>query len=207
MKFRFANLWSRIGAKTHPANIFEKLSKSYDVPARYYHTFYGHINECMKDFDHVENNCNSPDAVELALFYHDAIYDPRKFDNEENSALYAMNDIDIAGVSKRFSENVKGLIMFTNHIFLPKSIDEKMIVDIDLGILGKDNERFKQYERDIRKEYSYVPDELFKEKRKEILQGFLDRPSIYNTDFFKDKYEKNARKNILDSIDNLSRWM
>ena len=77
------------------------------------------------------------------------------------------------------------------------------MLDIDLAILGQEQDIFKEYEDNIRKEYIYVPKEIFNPKRSEILQSFLDRKSIYLTDYFKDKYEEIARDNLKKSIKDL----
>jgi predicted metal-dependent HD superfamily phosphohydrolase len=90
--------------------------------------------------------------------------------------------------------------MATKHDAMPDSTDSRLLVDIDLAILGAPVERFDEYERQVRQEYSWVPDALFRRKRREILEAFLARPRIFSTDYFQLKYEAQARTNLERSI-------
>jgi predicted metal-dependent HD superfamily phosphohydrolase len=73
-------------------------------------------------------------------------------------------------------------------------------VDVDLSILGSPLVRYEEYERQIRAEYSHVPPKIFESKRAGILQGFLDRPRIFNTQVFFERYEQPARVNLARAI-------
>ena len=83
---------------------------------------------------------------------------------------------------------------------VPDDMDAQTLVDIDLCIIGRPDEEFDEYERSIRNEYSWVLDKQFKAVRASILQGFLDRPYIYYTKFFRQKYEDQARRNLKSSL-------
>ncbi|HWP61773.1 MAG TPA: hypothetical protein VN495_04180, partial [Candidatus Paceibacterota bacterium] len=96
-------------------------------------------------------------------------------------------------------------IPFTKHKAVPDSADGRRFVDIDLSILGQPPDVFEIYEFGIRREYERVSLRLFREKRAEILQRFLDRPSIFLTPHFRHKYERQARDNLLRSIAQLTR--
>ena len=85
---------------------------------------------------------------------------------------------------------------FSLHTAVPVLDDERLLVDIDLSILGAPEDRFTEYERQIRQEYAFVPKWLFRRKRREILKGFLDRPAIYSTPHFHDRLEARARDNL-----------
>ena len=79
------------------------------------------------------------------------------------------------------------------------------MVDVDLSILGREKNRFFKYEEEIRREYEWVPLSVFVPKRAEILQRFLARGHIFSTDWFRQKYEKQARMNLEESISRLTR--
>jgi predicted metal-dependent HD superfamily phosphohydrolase len=81
--------------------------------------------------------------------------------------------------------------------------DGPLLVDVDLGILGQSEDRFWAYEADIRREYEWVPESTFREKRAEILERFLARKRIYSTDPFFAKYERQARANLQASVQKL----
>jgi len=76
-------------------------------------------------------------------------------------------------------------------------------VDIDLSVLGAGTERFLEYEEQIRQEYAWVPEEIFRTKRAEILERFLARDVIYRTPEFYQTHEKQARANLRASLERL----
>jgi predicted metal-dependent HD superfamily phosphohydrolase len=146
-----------------------------------------------------------PNAVEFALWFHDAVYDPKAGDNEEQSAALAKECLIGLGANQKFSEDVAFLIMATKSHDVGTSIDAAVMVDVDLSILGRDTKRFFEYEEQIRTEYQWVPHLVFASKRTEILKRFLARERIFATDWFRNKYEKQARLNLEASIAVLSR--
>jgi predicted metal-dependent HD superfamily phosphohydrolase len=76
------------------------------------------------------------------------------------------------------------------------TLDEQLLVDIDLAILGASEARFLEYERQIREEYGFVPGWLFRRKRRAILRSFLKRPRIFSTQHFNASLEQRARANL-----------
>ncbi|MCB0087254.1 MAG: hypothetical protein KDE54_05020, partial [Caldilineaceae bacterium] len=95
---------------------------------------------------------------------------------------------------------VKEHILATRHATPPQGQDQALLVDIDLAILGAESERFEEYEAQIRAEYSDVPSPLFRRKRRQILEGFLARSSIYATPELRQRFEERARQNIARAI-------
>ncbi|MDO8740534.1 MAG: hypothetical protein Q7J54_03080 [Candidatus Woesearchaeota archaeon] len=79
-------------------------------------------------------------------------------------------------------------------------MDSRFLVDIDLSYFGKSFEEFSKNTEKIRREYDWVPEEVFKAGRATILEGFFDRPNIYLIEFFRQKYEAQARKNLERSL-------
>ena len=203
MKKRFRELWNKIDARGDVEKEFARLKMMYSGPNRFYHNL-NHIKDCLKEFDFVRNLAQQPNLIELAIWYHDARYNTQSKDNEEQSAQLAFDTCLTAKLSKKIAGKVRDLILATKHTTIPNGIDTKILIDIDLSILGKCKKEFNEYERNIRKEYSLVPENKFKRGRKAILQCFLDRDIIYLTDFFKTKYEKQARVNLEKSIRKLS---
>ena len=178
--------------------VHDELVSMYSHPGRYYHNL-AHIEACLTEFKEVEHMLSSPFEVWLALWFHDVVYDPTRNDNEEASKEYAVQALD-GLLDKGSMELVSGLIMVTKHDSLARSRDEKYIMDIDLAILGMPRDRFMEYEEGIRKEYSWVPEDSFRKGRANILKGFLERDSIYQTLHFKEKYEETARANLSYSV-------
>lgn len=187
--------WTGIGAVGEGNALLAQLMAAYAEPQRHYHT-QQHLGECLSAFDAARALAERPDEVELALWFHDAIYDIKGHDNEQRSADWACAALVDAGVVADIVDRVHALVMATRHTAVPAGRDEQLLVDIDLSILGAERARFDEYEQQIRKEYAYVPGFLFRRKRREILKGFLDRPAIYSTPHFHDALEARARNNL-----------
>ena len=168
---------------------------AYAEPQRHYHT-QQHLGECLSAFDGACALAEHPAEVEIALWFHDAIYDIKGHHNEQRSADWARDALRDAGVDTGSAQRVHDLVMATRHTAVPSGQDERLLVDIDLSILGAERARFDEYEQQIRREYAYVPGFLFRRKRREILTGFLDRPAIYSTPHFHDRLEARARDNL-----------
>ena len=182
-----------------PHDVFTNLLGRYGEPHRAYHTVQ-HLQECFTAFENASGRAQSPGAVALALFYHDAIYDTHARDNEEKSAELARQVLAGAGAGESIHSYVTDLILVTRHAAMPESDDQMLLVDIDLSILGATQERFDEYERQVRQEYSWVDDAIFRSVRSKILLEFLARPTIYSTTTFRNRLEHPARENLKRSI-------
>ena len=195
--------WRRLWGKSDPdiVGIYDDLVIRYGEPRRFYHTL-EHVADCLAEFKSVQDLVSHPRDVELALWFHDVVYDPRRGDNVERSAEYAVNALG------RFLDEgsmlrVRELILATRHDGVVSGLDMGLVVDVDLAILGKPPDVFQRYEEAIRKEYSWVPWRDFCAGRASILKGFLGREHIYNTDVFRTRYEKQARRNLNHAIERL----
>ncbi len=200
---RWMRLWQGAGASGDPGRWYQRLEQAYAEPHRHYHN-QQHIAECLAEFDVARPLAQQPIAVELALWFHDAVYDPKASDNEEQSARLATSCLDAAGLPD-LARSVAGLVMATKLHRIDAGPDAALVVDVDLSILGQSEERFAEYETQIREEYTWVPKLIFNRKRVEILQGFLDRKSIYTNEHFVMRYEQSARRNLEGSIRKLRR--
>lgn len=198
---RWINLWSSLGAKGDSLTPYLDLRKRYAKPHRRYH-IWKHVDDGIKELEPVRSLAIHPDEIEFAYNYHDAIYNPRVKDsiNVEQSAELASGVMREAQLPKAMIKRVIDLILVTKHTSPPLGIDQKIMVDIDFSILGKEEPEFDEYERNIRLEYLFVDDRAFRNVRSDILEQFLKREHIYNTQFFRDKYEAQARKNLARSI-------
>ena len=192
-------LWQRLGAQGDAGAVYNDLVTRYSEPHRAYHTL-AHIGYCLNEFEQARHLAINPDAVELALWYHDAIYDTKAKDSEERSAALVVEMARNTLLPDTLGQSVANLIMATKHTSAPADLDVQLLVDIDLSILGQSEEKFDEYERQIRKEYDWVYEDQFVAGRSAILKSFLDRPNIYTTQAFRDKYEAQARRNIIRSL-------
>jgi len=202
MQNEFIELWNKINAKGDPIAEFSRLSQLYSNPERFYHNL-NHIKNCLNELNQIENLMKNPNLIRFAIWYHDAIYNTKLKDNEEQSAELAHKVCLAAKLSNKFAIDTKNAILSTKHNIIPNSFDLKSLIDIDLSILGKSPEEYNQYELNILKEYAWAPIDKYKNARKQVLQMFLNRDSIYLTDFFRNKYETQARLNLQKAIENL----
>jgi len=196
---RWTALWKRLGARGDASTVYNDLATRYSEPHRAYHTL-EHIGHCLDEFEQVRHLATNPEAVELALWYHDAIYDTKTKDSEEQSATFAIEVARNASLPDNFGQSVANLITATKHTSAPTDPDVQLLVDVDLSILGQSEDKFDEYERQVRKEYEWVAENAFVAGRSTILKSFLDRSTIYSTQFFRDKYESQARANIAKSL-------
>lgn len=195
---RWERTWATVG-RSAPLGEYEALLARYAEPARHYHTVQ-HLGECFATWDGVRELAVRPGECEMALWYHDAVYDPFASDNEARSADLAAA---VLGGDDALIANVRAMILATKHDAAPPDRDASLVVDVDLAILGAAPQRFEEYERQVREEYSWVPGPLFRSKRRQILAGFLARPVIYQTPLLRDRLEAKARVNLARSIEAL----
>jgi predicted metal-dependent HD superfamily phosphohydrolase len=185
-----------------PAGLCEQLLRAWDEPQRHYHTLQ-HLTECLALFDTLRAHAEQPADIDLALWFHDAIYDVQGHDNEARSAHWAVQALAAAGVDTARCQRVHDLIMATCHAALPASPDQALLVDIDLAILGAPAARFAEYTLQISAEYAWVPPDAYAVKRRAVLQGFLDREQIYTTPAVAQRLEQRARANLAKAISSL----
>lgn len=175
--------------------VLEELTALYSERHRKYHNLQ-HVLDCLHYLETFPVEAADSPSLELALWFHDAIYQPLKGGNELASADMAVDRLSRMGASRERQQKVHRLIMATTHDAEPRDLDEAVMIDVDLAILGRDRGSFEAYEANVRSEYRLVPGPLFRRKRKEILESFVERSSIYNTDPFREHFEVAARDNL-----------
>jgi predicted metal-dependent HD superfamily phosphohydrolase len=199
LRQRWDDLWRRIGLADERVPAIDPLLMACSLPVRHYHNL-GHIDQCLRELDGIRELCESVDAVELAIWFHDAVYDPTRADNEERSADVAAEAMNATGVGPTAVQEVVEMILATKHNRASASGDAAVLLDIDLSILGQPPAVFDVYEQAIRCEYAFVDQKDFNRGRANILRRFLDRKTIYSTHYMQTRYEAQARQNLLRSI-------
>jgi predicted metal-dependent HD superfamily phosphohydrolase len=201
---QWAERWRELGVRDSPElrRLYADVRGRYSEPHRHYHT-YQHVAECFDKIQAIISLAEQPAEVHVSLWFHDAIYDTQRHDNEERSADWARSAARELGVSAESAQRIYDLIMFTRHAAEPVGIDAQVLVDADLSILGAPRARFLEYEAQVRSEYGWVPDAMFRPARAKILNEFLNRPHIFSTAHFREQYEAQARRNLQHSLVNL----
>lgn len=200
---RWAETLNLVGSTGAPSSVFEEILTKYQEPWRFYHTL-KHLRSGFEVLDHFFKS-KVTGQVELALWYHDFEYDTHASDNENKSAEVASDRITkILQIPLNFAIEVGQLILATKYTAGPSTDQAKILLDVDLSVLGEAPAVFDQYEEDVRKEYSWVPEVDFRNGRREILERFLN-PTIYNTTEMRSSlYEVRARENLKRSIEKLT---
>ncbi|MCW8131677.1 MAG: hypothetical protein KIS92_15130 [Planctomycetota bacterium] len=189
------------------AQAWKHLCANYAERGRAYHNL-AHVAACLAHLDAFARRVRVPvgafDDLELALWFHDFVYDPKRKDNEARSAAAFARGVGKALPAARRRRIVQW-ILATRHTQPPADPGEHLIVDLDLAILGAPRTIFDAYERAVRKEYAFVPEEAFRAGRAAVLKHFLARPRIFGTAYFFAKLEKVARRNLRRSLTALTR--
>ena len=203
MSFTLANwqrLWGELGAAQANGGLMNQLVAAWGERHRHYHTLQ-HLRECLAHFEAASMLARRPAEVELAIWFHDAVYEPRRDDNEARSADWARESVRAAGCDAQVADRVHALVMATRSHDAPQDDpDARLLVDIDLANLGSAPARFDEYEQQVRREYAHVCDDEWRVGRLKVLQSFLARPRIYATDAYRDALEARARENLGRSI-------
>lgn len=201
----FSNRWEDLCDKIgiEPDYImFDELMSRYTESHRYYHN-QDHLEAMLLEFENITQIVRNYEAVLLAIWFHDAIYDTHAKDNEERSVKLFSDFALEKNLSHDLSAEVFRLILATKHNKIYTDINAQILSDIDLSIFGKPRSEFLKYEEDIRKEYGWVDDDTYKKERLKVLTFFigrLDNGRIYQTSHFENKYGENARENITQLI-------
>jgi len=195
LRERFVALMRRLGATGDPSPLADAMLSAWMEPARRYHGI-AHLRDCLARLEESSDPLVERDVVEAALWFHDAIYDPRAADNEERSADWARRALHAPGIPGAAAGEVARLVALTGHERPPDDPAGRLICDIDLSILGRPPAEFDEYDRQIRAEYAWVPVSAYREGRRRVLTGFLRRRPLYLTERFRRRYETAARANL-----------
>jgi predicted metal-dependent HD superfamily phosphohydrolase len=196
--------WRALGIPDSPElnSLYHDVLLRYSEPHRHYHTRQ-HLAECFEKVQDILSLAEHPGEVLVGLWFHDALYDTRRHDNEQRSADWARSAARELGASAESAQRIHDLIMFTRHSAAPVGVDAQVLVDADLSILGAPLARFQEYETQVRSEYAWVPDEVFRSTRASILKELLGRSHLYSTAQFQERYEAQARRNLRQSLKDL----
>lgn len=179
-------------------SIFRRLVKSYQSRTRHYHNL-DHLTAMLGLSDSYASHLQQKDVVDLAIFYHDVIYNPLRKDNEERSARQAVRELSKLQLPKEKIQLIETYILATKTHDLQgfdSESDLAYFLDFDLAVLGADREIYETYAHNIRSEYHIYPDFMYNTGRSKVLQHFLDKPSIYFTAAFRADRETRAKENM-----------
>lgn len=202
---RFFDLWEWCGGKDSAAER-ALLEQAYADPKRTYHNW-RHINAMLQGMDHIRRAREFTGVlfpeVEMAIFFHDVVYDPKAKDNEKKSAdLFRKVS---AGLHWASVCDVEAMINATAKHEATTDLSTQLLLDLDLAILGSSPSEYRQHVKGVRQEYSHLSEEGWRIGRKDFLTRFSARPAIFQTGYFNRKLEKQARDNMAAELASLSR--
>ncbi len=194
---KLEHVWFELHQHYHfsePQKILDELIAAYGEKQRAYHSVQ-HLYECLSLYQSIQSELNDPSAVALALWFHDAIYNPQAPDNELKSAEL-FEQLMAQDLLPDTLAKIKRWILATQKHALTDETDLQFLLDIDLAILAAPPERFIQYEQQIQQEYAWVEPEVYSIKRKEVLMHFYQSEPLYQTAYFQKNFELNAKQNL-----------
>ena len=179
------------------------IEQHYTQKNRAYHNL-THIQAMLQEAEQHLTQLEDEEGLQLAIWFHDIIYNPLKKDNEQRSAEVARQLLHQTSLSpERIHRCYQQILLTIKHEPLPTSTsDGQFLIDFDLEVLSRDWEAYQLYSQQIRKEYWMYPGPLFRKGRKQAMERFLQRPAIYQTPFYRAK-EAQARANIQREMEEL----
>jgi predicted metal-dependent HD superfamily phosphohydrolase len=178
-----------------------RLAAAYDAPARHYHTLQ-HIENLLDRL--AAHSLHDPVVVELAVWFHDVVYDPLRADNEAQSAEWALAFLHETTLAPARRERVADLIRRTQDHTQPQpphDADLLLFLDADLGILGAPEPAYWEYARQIRREYQAVPAPAYRAGRRQVLARLLAAPVLFHTSALREELDAPARRNLQAELD------
>ena len=195
----WATLLVRYGVAEIDADpVFGVLAAAYTAPDRHYHNL-DHVADMLGVVSRLVGPADDPAVLHLAVWFHDAVYDPRAKDNEDRSAELAADLLGPLGVPRADLDRVGRLVRATAHLTGREPAGDRetaVLLDADLAVLGAPPERYRRYAEGIRREYGWVPEADYRAGRARVIDHFLARPRLFRTDRMYAEGEVRARANL-----------
>jgi predicted metal-dependent HD superfamily phosphohydrolase len=202
----WTDLLGRVVPAADPAAVEadgDDLLRRYAEPDRFYHDG-RHLAEVLAAVDAIADQADQPDAVRLAAWFHDAVYDPTATDNEERSAELAETSLTRLRLAPDLVAEVARLVRLTaTHDVADDDRDGAVLCDADLAVLASDDLRYSSYVEGVRREYVHVDDAAFAVGRAQVLSTLLDRPALFRTEHGRSAWEQRARANVTAELGRL----
>ncbi len=183
--------------------LWDKIVKTHSKKGRYYHNL-NHLENVYQNIFLVKKNIADWDMTLFSLFYHDYVYNVLKQNNEEKSAIKAIDILSSLQINTKRVELCNQIILATKGHHISENKDINYFTDADLSILGSNWKEYELYCRSVRKEYKYYPDFAYNKGRIKVLNDFVSMTRIFKTDHFYHKFEHQAKNNLQKEIDLLN---
>ncbi|MEK2476384.1 MULTISPECIES: HD domain-containing protein [Streptomyces] len=179
-----------------PAPYAANLLRRWAEPQRHYHTT-DHLTAVLDRIDELAAHAEDLPAVQLAAWFHDAVYRPDRSENEERSAALAERALPELGIAAPCTAEVARLVRLTvTHDPAPDDRNGAVLCDADLAVLAGSPDAYADYAAAVRAEYAFVPDRDFRAGRAAVLRQLLALPRLFMTAQAHDRWETAARHNL-----------
>lgn len=196
LRSAFLAMLQRYTVTEHQAQVlWREVVIAYATDERHYHTLQ-HLEDVHASMAEVSPQLDGPDAVLLAIVYHDMIYQATRSDNEERSAELMCARMLQVGLPSELVERAARHILATKDHAPNPDADTDLFTDADLSILGASLDRYAAYAKQVRQEFRIYPDLLYRPGRRKVVKHFLDMPQIFKTAYFRERFEEQARINL-----------
>ncbi|MBS0449820.1 MAG: CYTH domain-containing protein [Proteobacteria bacterium] len=188
-----------------PPALKDTLAARHREPGRHYHGI-AHVEALLRWLDQSRDLASDARAIEAAIWFHDAVYDPRSASNEADSAQLARSELAALQWPTHAVEKVQALVLATAGHASDGIADEdtRLFLDLDLSILGQPAPVYASYSAAIRAEYAHIEEAAYIAGRRRVLESFLSRPSIYQTTRWRNAWEAQAQANIRHELQSLT---
>lgn len=210
MNIKLHELWTQLAEHySHDdeqiKNLYEQIVECHSETHRHYHTL-THLSAIFEDLDGLSLDQNSPSthSIHFAVWFHDIIYKPGSTDNEKESAKFAEKALSALGIPAGMIEKVVYMIECTELHNNPKQVENtQLFLDADMAIIGASEDVYDRYTDKIKNEFANVPSILYQQGRKKFIENTLTAERIFQTDYFYNRYEKQARMNLKKELNRL----
>lgn len=170
-----------------------ELTRRYGEPHRHYHTI-----EHIADMLHRGRALALSEEQMMAIWFHDAVYEPRSDTNEEDSAKLAGERLGTLGWSAARIEVVQRIVLDTKS-HRPSIPDAEPVIDLDMSPLAAEPAVYERNRKNVRLEYAHVPEADYRRGLRAFAESLLAWPRIFWTDWGT-ALEAPARRNLADTI-------
>jgi len=191
-------------ARPLPASLTTRLAAMYGEPQRHYHTL-AHVEALLRWLRHWQALAHEPRLIEAAIWFHDAVYDPQRSDNEARSAALARDELRALDWTTQDIERVAALVLATQHHDADADdTDAWLFLDLDLSVLAQSAAHYAAYSAGVRAEYGWVDEAHFRAGRAAVLRSFVERDAVYRTPELHAAWEAAARANLAAELSGLA---
>jgi len=187
-----------------PLELTTRLAAMYGEPHRRYHTL-AHVEALQRWLQHWHALAREPQLIDAAIWFHDAVYDPQRSDNEQRSAELVRVELAAIDWPHDEIERVAALVLATQHHDADADdADAWLFLDLDLSVLAQSASNYAHYSAAVRAEYAWVDEARFRAGRSAVLRSFIERDAIYRTPALHAAWEPAARANLLAELSALA---